>query len=358
MQRAIQQPWLAVLAFALALHPTAAGACSTFCLRDGDRIVFGKNYDWNVGDGMLVINPRNVFRVADAAPMELPARWTATYGSVSFNQYGREFPSGGINEAGLVVELMWLDATRYPRPDRRPTLGGLQWIQYQLDTSASVAEVIASDAEVRIGRAAPLHFLVADRHGEVAAIEFLDGRRVAHTGDDLPVAALTNDTYSSSLRYLQKLDESHRLTPRRNDSLDRFARAARRLRVGPRGAAAEHLVKFAFTTLEEVAQGPSTQWSIVYELDAGRLHFRTYQHPEIKTLDLATVDFSCRARALVLDLQTPAGGDVGSALTVYTRKMNRDLIGVSYRRTRGLEDVPAAELDRIARLPEAISCRN
>ncbi len=357
MRTAIQLPWLAVLV-AVALDPGAAGACSTFCMRDGEHIVFGKNYDWNVGDGMLVVNPRNVFRVADAAPMALPTRWTATYGSVSFNQYGREFPSGGINEAGLVVELMWLDHTRYPRPDGRPSLGGLQWIQYQLDTAASVADVVASDAKVRIGRAAPLHFLVADRHGEVATIEFLDGRMAAHTGDDLPVAALTNDTYASSLRHLRRLDEARRLTPRGNHSLDRFARAARRLRAGPRDGAAEHLVKYAFATLEDVAQGASTQWSIVYELDARRLHFRTYHHPAIKTLDLASVDFSCRAPALVLDLQTPAGGDVGPMLTAYTRERNRELIDASYRQTEFLASVPALELDRIARLPEAISCRD
>jgi choloylglycine hydrolase len=26
--------------------------------------------------------------------------WTSRYGSITFNQYGREFPSGGINEKG------------------------------------------------------------------------------------------------------------------------------------------------------------------------------------------------------------------------------------------------------------------
>jgi penicillin V acylase-like amidase (Ntn superfamily) len=31
---------------------------------------------------------------------------------VTFNQYGRNFPSGGMNEAGLVIELMWLEGSR------------------------------------------------------------------------------------------------------------------------------------------------------------------------------------------------------------------------------------------------------
>ena len=59
--------------------------------------------------------------------------WVSQYGSITFNQYGKEFPTGGMNEKGLVVELMWLDGTIYPQPDERPAIGVLQWIQYQLD---------------------------------------------------------------------------------------------------------------------------------------------------------------------------------------------------------------------------------
>jgi choloylglycine hydrolase len=28
--------------------------------------------------------------------------WISKYGSITFNQYGREFPTGGMNEKGLV----------------------------------------------------------------------------------------------------------------------------------------------------------------------------------------------------------------------------------------------------------------
>ena len=51
------------------------------------------------------------------------ATWTAQYGSITFNQYGRELPTGGINEAGLVVESMALSEARYPEPDHRPYIG-------------------------------------------------------------------------------------------------------------------------------------------------------------------------------------------------------------------------------------------
>ena len=54
--------------------------------------------------------------------------WTSTYGSATFNQYGREFPMGAMNEAGLVVETMMLDETEYPEADSRPAINILQWI--------------------------------------------------------------------------------------------------------------------------------------------------------------------------------------------------------------------------------------
>ena len=81
---------------------------------------------------------------------------------------------GGLNQAGVVIELMWLDDTEYPARDQRSPLTVLEWIQYQLDTAASVADVIASDARVRIQGQTPLHYLVGDRSGGTATIEFLE----------------------------------------------------------------------------------------------------------------------------------------------------------------------------------------
>ena len=120
----------ALIATLLVLALAVPGsACTTFCLRDGGRIVFGKNYDWSVGDGLLVVNKRGVARKADAESDPRPASWTSKYGSVTFNQYGRDFPSGGMNEKGLAIELMWLEGSRYPAADARPGVDNLQWIQ-------------------------------------------------------------------------------------------------------------------------------------------------------------------------------------------------------------------------------------
>jgi choloylglycine hydrolase len=85
-------------------------------------------------------------------------------------------------------------APKYPESDDRPVLGVLQWIQYQLDNNATIEEVIATDAKIRISpNNPPLHYLIADASGNAATIEFFNGKIVVHKGKDLPFPVLTNN---------------------------------------------------------------------------------------------------------------------------------------------------------------------
>jgi len=349
------RPYIVLLSMALFLAAVVpwAEACTTLCVRHGGRIVFGKNYDWNVADGILLVNKRGMEKSSDTRE---PLRWVARYGSVTFNQYGRDNPMGGMNEAGLVIELMWVDGTSYPAPDARPAVGALAWIQYQLDTAANVAELIASEPRLRITQqSAPLHFLVADRTGAVATIEFVRGKLLAHSGAALPAAALANNFYEDSLRHLQRLDATGQPVTVTYSSLSRFAHAARRTREfsGKDGDP----VPYVFATLAQVAQREHTQWSIVYEIDQARVHFRTQRNGQIKTLSLQGLDFSCATPVLLLDLHQNQPGDAGPQLRPYSRAVNLALLRSSFAQTDFLARTPAAEIERDAALPDAGTCR-
>ncbi|HXV14270.1 MAG TPA: linear amide C-N hydrolase [Candidatus Krumholzibacteria bacterium] len=326
-------------------------ACTTFCFEAGGTRVFGKNYDWNVDDGLVVVNKRGVAKTAFTE--DNPAAWTSRFGSVTFNQYGREFPSGGINEKGLVVELMWLDETMYPEPDRRRALPTLQWIQYQLDNSATVDDVVASDAKVRIadGGSARIHFLVADATGAVATFESLNGRMAVHRGDDLPYPVLTNDMYQVSVTYTQNLDAQEPLT---GSSLDRFARAARGLAPSTKKS---NPVDEAFALLDQVAQGEYTQWSIVYDIGERRAHFRTRRQRDVRFVDLDALDFSCKTPVRVVDVNAAHRGDVSKRLKEYSLDTNRSLVRASFAETEFLRETPPEAVEALARYPEATTCR-
>ena len=186
-------------------------------------MVFGRNYDWVSGSGMVNTNLRGLAKTSFQMREGKTISWVSQYGSITFNQYGKEFPTGGMNEKGLVVELMWLDETVYPAPDSRPAISVLQWIQYQLDNSTTIEEVIATDKILRIATvgATPLHYLVADKQGKAATIEFLDGRMIVYRGKDLSIPVLTNSTYQTSLSHFKSSSDGSV----DGSSLGRFSRA-------------------------------------------------------------------------------------------------------------------------------------
>jgi choloylglycine hydrolase len=332
-------------------------ACTTFCLKHKGEVLFGKNYDWAIGDGIIFVNKRGVVKAATSENASNPVKWVSKYGSVTFNQYGRENPSGGMNEAGLVIELMWLDEAEYPAADSRPTLGTLEWIQYQLDSSATIEDVIKNADSIRITSLVKLHYLVNDGNGNSATIEFLNGKLTAHTGAQLEVATLTNDTYEKSLDYAKQISNGSKA--KSSNSLDRFARAARRTReFGDQNRSEQKAVDYAFDSLSQVAQPGYTQWSIVYDQKRGKIHFRTMQNPQIRTIDAKAFDYTCATMLKMFDMNSTGGGDVTSRFTAYTRQANRDLIERSFGGTDFLKNIPAPLRNLLALYPEGFGCSN
>ena len=352
----MKRPTIAILSLLvlLCISFSRTFACTTFCLKKNGEVLFGKNYDWMVGDGLVFVNKRGVVKVSNAEDRTHPANWVSKYGSVTFNQYGRENPSGGMNEAGLVIELMWLDETQYPKADARPTVGTLEWIQYQLDNSATVADVIANSDRIRISSLVPLHYLVNDKGGDTATIEFLGGQLVAHRGASLPVATLANDTYAKSVEYSKTTANGKART---NRSLDRFVRAAQKtIEFDRRTRSESESINYAFEILSSVAQERSTQWSIVYDQKRDKIHFRTLQTPQIKTIDTKAFDYSCGTVVRVFDMNARKSGDVTARFTDYTRRANRDLIERAFNGTDFLKIVPAPFRDVLAAYPEEFTC--
>ena len=305
----------------------AAHACTTIVFRDGDALLYARNLDWNWKDGLVIVNQRGIAKTAFVQPGEVAAEWTSTYGSVTFNQFGREMPFGGINEAGLVISQMMLLATEYPEPDHRPSVNMLQWIQYQLDNYDSVNEVLASDASVRVEpptTPARIHYLICDAAGNAATVEFLKGRLVCRRGEELGLTALTNNCYDESAAFAQKhLGLGGELViPNDAQSLPRFARAAMCSRRFNSGSPEEDR-DFGFDSLRRVAQGKRTVWSIVYDIPARRVHFRTVDNPKVRWFDLEDFDFSPDVPPRFMDVNAAAEDHVAGNFEELTEQRHR-----------------------------------
>jgi len=344
-----------VIVLLLIALPTArpARACTAFLQED---LVAGKNYDWHLDHGLLIVNKKGIAKRALLLnPAEAAAEWVSKYGSVTFNQYGREMPNGGINEAGLVVETLMLPATQNPAPDERPALTA--WVQYQLDNSATVEEVIASDKAVRISQAMPMpiHFFVCDAQGHAAVVEFIGGKLVCHTGEQLPHKLITNDTCDSSFAFLAQHEGFGGTKPLRkgsHESLDRFAIAADRLKAYRPEDSKQSPIEYAFDTLAAVRQGSATKWSIVYDLRNLEFHYKTERCPQTRTVRLKDLDFGPQTPVRVVSINTPHTGVLTPHFADYDADLNKWLIYYCVRHTPMLAQIPDPLLELLAVYPE------
>jgi penicillin V acylase-like amidase (Ntn superfamily) len=200
-----------------------------------------------------------------------------------------------------------------------------------------------------------VHFMISDKCGSAATIEFLKGALVAHTGKDLAVQTLTNDSYAKSIAYL-RVANSNKTTSQ--GSLDRFYRAAKRTQNFEVEKRSElDSINYAFDTLNNVTQGIGTQWSIVYDQLRRKIYFRTQQKRQIRTIDTTRLDFSCSTDVKVLDVNTDDSGDITDKFVGYTRKANRDLIDRSFNGTEFLKSIPGSIRDFFASYSESFPCQ-
>jgi len=350
-----------LLACLMATLPTATFSCSAFLVSSRNAAILGRTLDWDYGHGVILVNPRGLKKRALLGPPDQPAQWTSKYGSVTFNQVGREFPYGGVNEKGLDVEQLWLGSARFPAPDSRPALNELQWIQYQLDNFASVSEVLANLKKTNVvSRIAPIHYFICDASGACAAVEGIAGKLVVHKGRSLPIRALTNDTYSDSLSYSKRFLVSRDTSglPAGTKSLARFARLGYLL--ASRRAPAEGSIEGAFAKLSDVSSPKSdgddgaTQWRIVQDLKGKTIYFETLKDSTEKAIDLSRIDFSCAKPAQALDVDIQASGNVNSRFADYTMSQNSDLVGRSL--STGFAHLSPETIRKIAEYPGSFVC--
>lgn len=344
---------------AAAVGAAPAFACSSFLFPNSKEKIFTKNLDWHLSHGYAIVNARNLKKKALLLdPTQTPATWTSKYGSLTFTQYGKEMPIGGMNEAGLAIETLWLDSTQYPPVGKDAAVNELQWVQYHLDQFDKVEDVVRSAGSLKIAQAhGKVHFHVCDRSGDCQVIEFIDGEMVPSCGCGNKLPVITNNTYPESMTFLAKHEGfgGKLPLPGGKESLARFARVAAGVRAfDPLKIASP--VQYAFDLLKNVDQGDYTKMSIVYELETRRVSFHTLNHRTPKTISLKGIDFSCKRPMLLQDMNQEKGGDVSANFVAYDADTNRKMVELALKDIAHL--LPPGTIERLAKYPtsENILC--
>lgn len=265
--------------------------CTAFSLVNDDTALLGKNLDWSVGDGFILLN-RKGEQKKSVTRNGLPAEWTSRYNSITFNQPGKDLPLGGMNEAGLVVEELSYSPSRYTDIRDLPVVNELEWTQFQLDNYASVKEV-----KENLGNPAVckyflgLHYIVMDRTGQVMVVEFLQGNIVSYSGEELPYKVLSNNSYSNLLKYLQNFAGygGEQQITNRAGSQERFVRV-----VAAIDTLSAYIPERAFNILESVKRS-DTRWQIVYDARKLKIYFKLNGTKQ-RSLDLNKINFQRKER--------------------------------------------------------------
>ncbi|WP_367382138.1 linear amide C-N hydrolase [Stenotrophomonas cyclobalanopsidis] len=312
----------AALAMALAVAVVPAWACTrAVYLGDNGDVITARSMDWKVDVATnLYVLPRGIERTGQAGPKS--AKWTARYGSVVATGYDVS-TTDGMNEKGLVANLLWLVESEYPQQrGNKPGLAISLWAQYVLDNFSSVAEAVAAlerepfalvtDKVPGEDRQATLHLSLSDASGDSAIIEYIGGRQVIH--HDRRYQVMTNspifDQQLALNAYWKSIGGTVML-PGTNRSADRFARASFYINAIPKAEDPVEALASVFSVIRNVSVPfgittpgepniSSTRWRTVADHKRRLYFFESALTPNTFWVDLNKVDFG--GQVLKLDL--------------------------------------------------------
>ncbi len=324
-----------LLGIFLCLTAQHASACSRVVYRGPNgAVVVGRTMDWAQP---LEVNlwafPAGLDRDGNAGDRSL--KWTSKYGSVAATCYDK-LVADGMNEKGLVVNVLYLSSSVYPKFDgTRPTLSIGAWAQYVLDSFATVDEavMILKDQPFQLGalimpggHAGTVHLAIADATGDSAILEYIDGKLVVHHGKQYSV--MTNDPpYDQQLAlnsYWQEVGGNVML-PGTERPADRFVRASYYLGEALQTPDERKQIATVFSIVRNVSvpigaehvgqpNVAATLWRIVADQKRGVYYFELTDTPNIFWVDLSKIDLSVGQPMQMLPVEgAPVmAGDVSS----------------------------------------------
>jgi len=302
--------------------PTAA--CTRFVYHGANNdVITARSMDWKHDIATnLWIFPRGMARTGEVGPSSI--KWTSKYGSVIATGY-EVSTTDGMNEAGLVANLLWLVESEYPPfSSNKPGLTIAAWAQYVLDNFATVQEavtalqkepfIVVTDSVPGEKRLATLHLAISDASGDSAIFEYINGKQVIH--HDRSYQVMTNSPIFEeqlALNAYWKEIGGTVFLPGTNRSADRFARASFYVNAIPKDEDPVVALASVFSVIRNasVPYGittpdqpniSSTRWRTVGDHKRKLYFFESALTPNVFWVDLKKVDFSPGARVLRLDL--------------------------------------------------------
>lgn len=300
-------------------------ACTRVVYKGEDNLILtARSMDWKEDiKSNIWVFPRGMDRGGAVGPNSL--KWKSKYGSVITSAYDIS-STDGINEKGLVANLLWLAESEYPTWNQKtPGLTIAAWVQYVLDSFATVDEAvkalekqtfeIVSDKMPDGSRMATLHLSISDALGDNAIFEYIGGKLVIH--HDKSYQVMTNspifDKQLALNEYWKEIGGTVML-PGTNRAADRFVRASFYTNAIPKTSDTRIGVASVFSVIRNCSVPfgistpdqpniSSTRWRTVSDHKNLVYFYESVLTPNTFWLELKDIDFSENASVKKLNLE-------------------------------------------------------
>lgn len=304
-----------------------------------DMVITGRTMDWKEdARSNIWIFPRGMERNGEVG--KNPMRWKSKYGSVVTSAYDI-CSTDGMNEKGLVANLLWLAESSYPQWNgEKPALSIAAWVQYMLDNFATVNEAVSeiekntfdvvSDMMPDGTRMATLHLSISDATGDNAIFEYIDGKLNIHHNRSYQV--MTNSPVFDQQLALDdywKTIGGTTFLPGTNRAADRFVRASFYINAIPKTEDTRTALASVFSVIRNTSVPfgistpdqpniSSTRWRTVSDQKDKVYYYESTLYPNVFWVDFKDVDFSEKApvkKLNLLDGKTYAGNTAKEFVT-------------------------------------------
>ena len=332
---------VALLSGVLASGMAPATACSrvfSSAASNGQAMVVGRTMDLFINDNAALVmrspglEAGGFFGVNDSNPK----RWRVRYGSVGILSLEKVF-SDGLNERGLNANLLYLDGSRYEaRQPGRSGVSNAKLVAFVLDNFASVEEALAGLRQVQVvsdkllNRDWGLHLSLADRSGDSAVVEYVDGRMVVHRGAE--TAVMTNEPpLDWQLRNLKRYKPfgGTLALPGDVDPPSRFVRGSTYLSTLPKAKSQDTAEANLYGVMKNMAVPAGAQdysggsavaswdtlWTVIANMSSGSYAFQLAHNPYPVWVELRKLRWTPGGGMRRLNVQSPdLTGDVSEQL--------------------------------------------
>src|SRR6218665_985589 len=289
------------------------------------KIITARSMDWRSEmPANLWIFPRGIERNGEVGTSSV--KWKSKYGSVITSSWDIA-SSDGMNEKGLVGNLLWLVESQYPKFEKNGKVKGLAvslWLPYVLDTFFTVSEVVAALEKEEFVVAsshipgtnifATVHLSVSDATGDNAIFEYINEKLVIH--HDRKYVTMTNSPIFNdqlAINTYWKSIPGTVMLPGTNRAADRFVRASYYIDAIPKTDNTRNALASVFGVIRNCSvplgiASPtepnisSTRWRTVADQKNLVYYFDNVLNPNVIWVEFNKIDFSEKGKIKKLSL--------------------------------------------------------